>query len=87
MDEKENIGASPEKMSQDSINKTKAGTVEKMNFTDVFHELKQPAKLPSKMTEGLTVPLALLALLHLCNEQSLELEQDPNLLDFKIKQG
>ena len=56
-------------MSQDSINKIKAGTVEKMNFTEVFHELKQPAKLPSKMTEGLTVPLALLALLHLCNEQ------------------
>eukprot|EP00088_Acartia_fossae_P028317 TRINITY_DN2909_c0_g1_i2.p1 TRINITY_DN2909_c0_g1~~TRINITY_DN2909_c0_g1_i2.p1 ORF type:complete len:622 (+),score=241.23 TRINITY_DN2909_c0_g1_i2:267-1868(+) len=88
-DDKENVGASPEKQSQnETLHKTKPGKMtDEMNFTEVFHELKTPAKLPSKMTDGLTVPLALLAMLHLCNEQSLELVQDKSLLDFKIKQG
>jgi len=86
-DEKENVGASPDKVTKETNYPKKTGKVEEMNFSEVFHELKLPAKLPSKMTEGLTVPLALLALLHLCNEQGLELEQDTGLQDFKIKQG
>jgi len=85
--EKENVGASPDKVSKETNYPKKTGKVEEMNFSEVFHELKLPAKLPQKMTEGLTVPLALLALLHLCNEQGLELEQDTGLQDFKIKQG
>merc|ERR1712200_380911 len=82
-DEKENVGASPDKVTKETNYPKKTGKVEEMNFSEVFHELK----LPSKLTEGLTVPLALLALLHLCNEQGLELEQDTGLQDFKIKQG
>merc|ERR1712200_140670 len=80
--DKENVGASPEKVSE----KTREdGKVEETSFSDVFRMLKQPHRLPPKMSENLSVPLALLGLLHLCNEQNLEIVQDPSLKDFLIK--
>ena len=52
-DEKENVGASPDKVTKETNYPKKTGKVEEMNFSEVFHELKLPAKLPSKMTEGM----------------------------------
>lgn len=55
--DKENVGASPEKVSE----KTREdGKVEETSFSDVFRMLKQPHRLPPKMSENLSVPLALL---------------------------
>jgi len=83
--DKENIGASPEKVQTE---KSKEGSkVGDTSFSHVYRLLKQPHRLPPKMTENLSVPLAFLALLHLCNEQNLEIVQDTGLQDFTIKQG
>ena len=55
-------------------------------FSDMYKTLKQPTVLPSKMTESLSLPLAFLALLHLCNEKTLTLEStDPS--NITIKKG
>ncbi|XP_042893059.1 condensin complex subunit 2-like [Penaeus japonicus] len=57
----------------------------KIDFTRMYKDL--PAKLSSKMTENLSVPLAFIALLHLANEHSLKLDSDGNMKDFTILQG
>jgi len=83
-EDKENVGASPEKVSEKAEG---GGKVEETSFSHIFRLLKQPHRLPPKMTENLSVPLALLGILHLCNEENLEIVQDSTLQDFTIKQG
>ena len=56
-------------------------------FSDVYTDLRRSAQIPSKMQEGLTVPLAFVALLHLCNEQTLHLETSKDFTDFMISKG
>jgi condensin complex subunit 2 len=58
-----------------------------MRFSDIYQELRRTDKLPSKMQEGLSVPLAFVALLHLCNEQTLQLENSKDFADFLIRSG
>ena len=55
--DKENVGASPEKVSEKAEG---GGKVEETSFSHIFRLLKQPHRLPPKMTENLSVPLALL---------------------------
>jgi len=58
------------------------------NFTSLYKSLKQPGKLPKTMSENLSVPLAFIALLHLCNENTLALESmGDQFADFKITKG
>lgn len=44
-----------------------------------------PEILGEKDKKELTCPLAFVALLHLCNEQNLDLKQLPGYKDFEIK--
>lgn len=78
--------ASPEKMRENET-EGKVEEVEEMVFSELFKQLKMPSKLPPKQSEGLSVPLAFIALLHLCNERNLELLPSPKMDDFGIKQG
>ena len=53
-----------------------------------FQALYQPRPdIPSKMVDNMSVPLAFVALLHLCNEKSLALENVPDFSDFIIAQN
>jgi len=78
--------ASPEKMRENETVE-KVDVVEEMVFSELFKQLKQPSKLPPKVSEGLSVPLAFIAILHLCNDHNLELTSTTNMDDFGIKQG
>jgi len=57
------------------------------NFLDLYNTLRGPSQLPSKMKESLSVPLAFVALLHLCNEQVLELESYEELSNITIRKA
>jgi condensin complex subunit 2 len=46
-----------------------------------------PSRLPSKLAENLSVPLAIVALLHLANEKTLDIVGNENLSDLIITQG
>merc|ERR1711872_21311 len=84
--EKENQSGSPDKQKdQDNVEKPKE--VEETQFTSLYKTLKQPTRLPKTMSDNLSVPLAFIALLHLCNEESLQLIPSESLDDFKIIQG
>jgi len=84
--EKENQSGSPDKQKdQDNVEKRKE--VEETQFTSLYKTLKQPTRLPKTMSDNLSVPLAFIALLHLCNEESLQLIPSESLDDFKIIQG
>jgi len=48
--------------------------VQETSFRELYQTLKLPHKLPRQMSENLSVPLAFIALLHLCNEHDLCLE-------------
>ena len=64
----------------------KLGTV--VDFADLYSKLYDPrSQMPPKMKENLSVPLAFVALLHLCNEQNLALGNVADFSDFKIQQG
>lgn len=52
------------------------------SFFTVYSRL--PSKLSSNMRESLSVPLALLSVLHLANEKGLVLEKGQDLKDFGI---
>ena len=56
-------------------------------FSDVYDGLRCSGQIPSKMKEGLSVPLAFVALLHLCNEQTLHLENSTDFSDLMIAKG
>jgi len=82
----DNADASPDKL-RESESEGKVEQVEDMQFSHLYKMLKMPSRLPPKMSEGLSVPLAFIALLHLCNEKSLELTPSPDMDNFGIKQG
>jgi len=88
-EEKENQSGSPEKQVDkeriDPDNRDKE--VEETQFTSLYKRLKQPTMLPKTMSENLSVSLAFIALLHLCNEESLHLIPSEQLEDFKIVKG
>jgi len=84
--EKENQSGSPDKQ-KDENNVEKPREVEETQFTSLYKTLKQPTRLPKTMSDNLSVPLAFIALLHLCNEESLQLIPSESLDDFKIIQG
>ena len=68
------------------INKIRSDTV--VNFNDLYRKLHDPKiRMPPKMLENLSVPLAFVALLHLCNENNLALENVADFSNFKIQQG
>merc|ERR1719370_749825 len=74
-EEKENQSGSPEKQVDKELVEHNDGgrEVEETQFTTLYKTLKQPTRLPKTMSENLSVPLAFIALLHLCNEESLHL--------------
>jgi hypothetical protein len=65
------------------VEKTKGETT----FATLYRELHDSKKMPTQMAENLSVPLAFVALLHLCNENNLALQTKPDLTDFLIRQG
>merc|ERR1711872_950477 len=67
--DKENQEDAPEH--QEDI---EANELPETSFQDLYKTLKMPGKLPKNQSENLSVPLAFIALLHLCNEQNLALE-------------
>jgi len=88
-EEKENQSGSPEKqVDKDVVDlNNREKEVEETQFTSLYKTLKQPTKLPKTMSENLSVPLAFIALLHLCNEENLHLIPSEGMEDFKIVQG
>merc|ERR1719187_508313 len=86
-EEKENQSGSPEKQLDKEGADHAQKEVEETQFTTLYKTLKQPTKLPKTMSENLSVPLAFIALLHLCNEESLHLIPSQQMEDFKIVQG
>merc|ERR1712059_99081 len=84
-EDKENIS----KTEKGVLDKTEGETanVEEMPFSLLYRTLKQPNKLPKTVSESLSVPLAFIALLHLCNEETLKLIPSENLEDFQILKG
>jgi condensin complex subunit 2 len=55
------------------------------SFMHVYNTL--PTRLPSKLAENLSAPLAIVALLHLANEKTLHLVGNEDLSDLIITQG
>lgn len=56
--------------------------VAETSFQAIYSQL--PNKLSSSMRESLSVPLALLSILHLANEKGLILENHQDMKDFGI---
>ncbi|KAK3921405.1 Condensin complex subunit 2 [Frankliniella fusca] len=56
-----------------------------LNFSTLYESL--PQRLPSKMAENLSCPLAFVGLLHLANEQCLDIKGVPDMSDLVIRQG
>eukprot|EP00096_Caligus_rogercresseyi_P009212 TRINITY_DN3091_c0_g1_i1.p1 TRINITY_DN3091_c0_g1~~TRINITY_DN3091_c0_g1_i1.p1 ORF type:complete len:674 (+),score=280.96 TRINITY_DN3091_c0_g1_i1:69-2090(+) len=85
-DEKENRSAEGDKPSKEDqlSNVSMSGT---KSFSQLYKNLETSSKMPPKMVENLSVPLAFAALLHLCNENSLRLKGSSDLSDFLIMQG
>jgi len=87
-----NAGLNKENEDGNSQQSSDAETADKMEapirFTDLYKALYQPRPdIPSKMVDNMSVPLAFVALLHLCNEKSLALENVPDFSDFIIAQN
>jgi len=85
---KENQVGSPEKqVDKENAPDIRDNEVEETQFSDLYRKLKQPTRLPKTMSENLSVPLAFIALLHLCNEENLHLIPSEQMEDFKIVKG
>lgn len=56
--------------------------VKEISFSSLFKKL--PTKLSNNMKESLSIPLSLLAVLHLANEKGLSLINNSNYTDFTI---
>lgn len=56
-------------------------------FSHLYKCLAESRLMPAKMAENLSVPLAFVALLHLCNERTLALNGAEDFSDFNITQG
>jgi len=75
---------SPDKQTDDLGDRV----LQDINFSTLYKTLKQPNKLPKTMSENLSVPLAFIALLHLCNEKTLQLTNlGDDFKDFSISMG
>ncbi len=72
---------------KEDVVKPVAGVTTETSFGKLYKELHHSKKMPMQMAENLSVPLAFVALLHLCNENNLALESIADLSDFKIRQG
>ena len=72
-------------VNQANVNENEMNT--SMSFDQLYKNLSISKKMSSKMVENLSVPLAFVALLHLCNERNLALESAPDFSDFTICQG
>lgn len=57
--------------------------VKEINFGSLFKKL--PTKLSNNMKESLSIPLSLLAVLHLANEKGLSLVNNSDYTDFTIR--
>jgi condensin complex subunit 2 len=64
-------------------NKRNADPTHNPKFSDTLKEL--PNVLNRTMAENMSMPLAFYAVLHLCNDKSLLLNQDESLKDFEIE--
>jgi len=74
---------SPDKQNDDSND-----SLQETAFSTLYKTLKQPNKLPKTMSDNLSVPLAFIALLHLCNERTLHLTAiSDDFKDFSISKG
>ena len=58
-----------------------------VSFCQLYKNLTESNLMSFKMKENLSVPLAFVALLHLCNERTLALDGAPDLTDFSIAQS
>jgi condensin complex subunit 2 len=56
-----------------------------VSFMNMYTML--PTRLPSKLAENLSAPLAIVALLHLANEKTLHIVGNEDLSDLTITQG
>merc|ERR1719384_440884 len=78
--DKENQEGAPENQEDADSNE-----LPETSFQALYKTLKMPGKLPKNQSENLSVPLAFIALLHLCNEQNLALESTGDeFKDFTI---
>ena len=86
---KDDNGVEKESSTQEAEDITKRMILDTVvDFTDLYQRLYDPkSRMPPKMVENLSVPLAFVALLHLCNENNLALENVADFSDFKIQQG
>jgi condensin complex subunit 2 len=83
---------SSEDKENSSTNKTEDVTIstevtKDLRFSNMYEALRKNDRLPSKMVESLSVPLAFVALLHLCNEQTLEVTNCHDLSDLTIRKA
>merc|ERR1719370_2212828 len=79
-EDKENQEDAPENQEDADSNE-----LPETSFQALYKTLKMPGKLPKNQSENLSVPLAFIALLHLCNEQNLALESTGDeFKDFTI---
>ena len=76
---------------KETINEASAKVNDALNgeiaFGQLYKNLSESRLMPKMMGENLSVPLAFVALLHLCNERTLALESLPDFADFNITQG
>jgi chromatin segregation and condensation protein Rec8/ScpA/Scc1 (kleisin family) len=71
-------------MFQDTENNEKLRVEKPVTFSDMYAAL--PSRLPSVLAENLSAPLAFAALLHLANENTLDIVGNENLSDLTITQ-
>jgi condensin complex subunit 2 len=70
---------------QDKENNENLRVERPVTFSDMYATL--PSRLPSKLAENLSAPLAIVALLHLANEKTLDIEGNEDLSDLIITQS
>jgi condensin complex subunit 2 len=70
---------------QDKENNENLRVERPVTFSDLYAAL--PSRLPSKLAENLSAPLAIVALLHLANEKTLDIEGNDDLSDLIITQS
>ena len=76
-----------DKTKVNDANTTDNDQLSNCNFSQLYKNLSGSKLMPTKMSENLSVPLAFVALLHLCNERCLALDGLPDFSDFNIAQG
>jgi len=70
---------------QDTENNENLQVERPLTFSHMYTVL--PSRLPSKLAENLSAPLAIVALLHLANEKTLNIAGNGNLSDLIITQA